>query len=86
MTILDFYSEGHIVLCVNMSTSNFTYKVCEKISDEELLKAYIMDVETMDMVYTDKVVIEKIWYGCFKHGFINQAYDTWSDKLIIRTK
>jgi hypothetical protein len=67
-----------------MSTSNFTYKVCEKISDEELLKVYIMEEKTMDMVYTDKVVIEKIWNGCFKHGYIKQTYDVWLNKLIIR--
>ena len=86
MTILDFYSEGSLVLHVNMSKTNFIYKVCERISDEELLKMHFMDEETLGRLYTDKVVIEKMWYGCFKHGFTNQAYDTWVDKLIIRTE
>ena len=85
MTILDFYAEGCIVLCVDMSKTNFIYKVCEKISDGELLKFHIIDERTMAMVYTDKAVIKKMWYGCFKHGFINQPYDTWVDKLVKRT-
>ena len=85
MTILNFYAEGCIVLRVDMSKTDFIYKVCEKFSDRELVKMHFMDEKTMDKQYTDKAVIEKMWYGCFKHGLTNQPYDTWADKLIIRT-
>ena len=47
MTIdLDFYAGGGIVLSVNMCASNFTNKVCEKISNEELDGAYTVDVDS----------------------------------------
>jgi hypothetical protein len=73
MTIdLDFYAAGGIVLSVNMCASNFTNKVCEKISNEELDGAYTVDVETGDVIYTDKVAIEKIWNGCLEQGYISQ--------------
>ena len=71
MTIdLDFYSEGQIVLSINMCSSNFGCKVCERIPDEEFVGAYTVDEETEDVIYTNKSIVKKIWNGCFKHGYI----------------
>ena len=81
MTIdLDFYFEGQIMLSINMCRVNFSNKVCERISNEELDDECIIDEET---IYTNKAVVKKIWNGCFKHGYIKQAYDVWPDRLIL---
>ena len=85
MTIdLDFYSEGQIVLSINMCSLNFGCKVCERIPGEEFVGAYTVDEETEDVIYTSKSIVKKIWNGCFKHGYISRACDIWPDKLIIR--
>ena len=84
MTIdLDFYFEGQIMLSINMCRVNFSNKVCDRISNEELDDECIIDKETEDEIYTNKVVVKKIWNGCFKHGYIKQTYDVWPDRLIV---
>ena len=61
MTIdLDFFTKGRIVLRVNMCASNFYFKLCEGISDEEMVEVSTVDEETGDEIFTDKSFIKKI--------------------------
>ena len=88
MTIdLDFFSEGRIVLRVNMSASSFFDKVCAEISDEEMDVVTTEDEETGDEIVTDKSFIKKIWNACLEHDYISQDYDIlglWVDKMILK--
>ena len=92
MTILDFYVEEEIVMRVEIPRTDYINKVCKNISSEDLCKPYItyrvlreFDIGNERghrMEFTDKRVIEKMWYACFQHGFTNQYYDTWADKVV----
>ena len=63
MTIdLSFFHEEKLVVCVNMTASNFYAKVCAEISDEELESGdmvIIEDEKTGEEIFTDKMVIRK---------------------------
>ena len=95
MTILDFYVEEEIVMRVEIPRADYINKVCKNISSEDLCKSYITNRELREfeignergvcMEFTNKRVIEKMWYACFKHGLTNQYYDTWVDK-VVKTK
>ncbi len=88
MTIdLNFFSNGRIVLRVNMCASSFYSKLCVGISDEEMDAVITEDEETGDEIFTDKSFIKKIWNACLEHGYISRDYDTlglWVDKLILK--
>ena len=90
MTIdLSFFHEGKLVVCVNMTASNFYDKVCE-ITDEGLEGDMMMDIDneqTGEEAFTDKTTIKKIWAGCLKYGYISQDHDIlglWVDKIILK--
>ena len=78
------------MLRVNMTASSFYDRVCAEISDEELEfgdTVIIEDEETGDEIFTDKMIIRKIWDGCLKHGYVSQNYDIfglWVDKIILK--
>ncbi len=91
MTIdLSFFHEEKLVVCVNMTASNFYDKVCAEISDEELEfgdMVIIEDEKTGEEIFTDKMVIKKIWDGCLEHGYISRDHDIlglWVDKIILK--
>ncbi len=89
MTIdLSFFHEGKLVVCVNMTASNFYDKVCEEISDGESEGDMIMDTDDeWEEAFTDKMIIKKIWDGCLKYGYISQDHDIlglWVDKIVLR--
>ncbi len=87
MTIdLSFFHEEQLVLCINMTASNFYDRVCAEISDEEL-EFGDKDEETGDEIFTDKMIIRKIWDGCLEHGYVLQDHDIlglWVDKIILK--
>ncbi len=62
--------------------------MCEEITDGESEGDMIMDADDeWEEAYTDKVVIEKIWAGCLKYGYISQDHDIlglWVDKIVLR--
>ncbi len=91
MTIdLSFFHEGKLVVCANMTASNFYDKVCGEITDEGLEGDMVMDIDdeqTGEEAFTDKMVIRKIWDGCLKYGYISQDHDIlglWVDKIVLR--
>ena len=91
MTIdLSFFHEERLVVCVNMTASNFYDKVCAEISDEELEfgdMVIIEDEKTGEEIFTDKMVIKKIWDGCLEYGYISRDHDIlglWVDKIILK--
>ncbi len=89
MTVdLSLFHEGKLVVRVNMTASNFYDKVCEEITDGESEGDMIMDADDeWEEAYTDKVVIEKIWGGLLKYGYISQDHDIlglWVDKIVLR--
>jgi hypothetical protein len=91
MTILDFYVDKEIVMRVEIPQADYINKVCGSIPIEYLCKNHLTNRELCEfeidnkrgiyMEFTDKRIIE-IWYACFKHGFTNQYYDTWCDKVV----
>ena len=91
MTVdLSFFHRGKLVVRVNMTAVNFYDKVCEKITDDEAIGEDVLDGDyekTGEEAYTDKVVIEKIWAGCLKYGYICEDHDIlglWVDKIAVR--
>ena len=74
MTIveLDFFSQGHSVLRVNIHASSFYSKLCAGISDEEMDE---MKIEIGDNIIMNMSIIKKIWNACLEHGYILQHYD-----------
>ncbi len=86
--ILSFFHEGELVVRVNISAVNFYDKVCKEITDWELEGDMTMiAVDEWEEAYTDKVVIEKIWAGCIKHGYISQDHDIFGlgvDKIVLK--
>ena len=96
MTIdLSFFHEEKLVVCVNMTASNFYAKVCAEISDEELESGDMVIIEdektgdekTGEEIFMDKMVIKKIWDGCLEYGYISRDHDIlglWVDKIILK--
>ncbi len=90
MTVdLSFFHEGKLVVCVNMTASNFYDKVCEEITDEGSKEGdMIMDTDDeWEEAFTDKLIIRKIWDGCLKYGYISQDHSIlglWVDKIVLR--
>ena len=91
MTIdLSFFHEGKLVVCVNMTASNFYDKVCEEITDEGLEGDMMLDIDdekTGEEAFANKMVIKKIWDGCLKWGYISRDYDIlglWVDKIVLK--
>ncbi len=87
MTIdLSFFHEGKLVVCVNMTASNFYDKVCEEITEGDMMLD-IDDEKTGEEAFADKMVIKKIWDGCLKWGYISRDYDIlglWVDKIVLK--
>ncbi len=58
--------------------------------DDKAVGEEAMDVsyqETGEEAYTDKAVIQKIWAGCLKCGYISQYHGTMGlrvDKVVVR--
>jgi hypothetical protein len=93
MTILDFYVNEEIVMRVEIPQADYIKKVFGSIPIEYLCKNDIITNRELCefeadndwgiyMEFVDKRIIERIWYACFKHGFTNQYYDTWCDKVV----
>ena len=92
MTILDFYVKGEIVMRVRIPLADYINKVAKSIPIEYLCKKHLTNRELFQfeidnerevyMEFSDKRIIERIWYACFKHGFTNQYYDTWCDRVV----
>ena len=92
MTVLDFYVKGEMVMRVCIPLTDYINKIAKSIPIDYLCKKHITMSELyqfemdnkreMYMEFSDKRIIEKIWYACFKHGFTNQHYDTWCDRVV----
>ena len=71
-----FKANDELVLRVNMSFPNFLCKILDEPPEDEREKwtPEFIDRDN-DKTFTDKEFIERVWYGCLRHGYISENHD-----------
>ena len=71
-----FKTDDELVLRVNMSFPSFLCKILDELPEDEREKwtPEFIDRDN-DKTFTDKEFIERVWYGCLRHGYISENHD-----------
>ncbi len=66
-------AENQLVLRINMSFSNFEYKIWDGLSDIE--KEKWVPIFDDDKMFTNIEFIRKVWHACVSYGYISEDYN-----------